>query len=1106
MTDPQLVLMPVERVGAPTLDDAQQAVLAAGDRAQLVLGPAGSGKTTLLLAALADATAADESAVLGIVPDLATARRWRTRLVEWTGRPAPRITTVYAHALQLVQQDAELRGLEPPRLLSAADQLRMIADVLAASRPASWPVLYQDALATRRFAERVRDFIGQAARSGWAPDGLAEAGRVEAGRPQAGRTEVGRADAWPAIAEVWRRYRRVLALSGAVDYGELLDRAAALAAVGSGPALRLLCVEDYADLDPGQLALLRAMPGEGTRVLAAADPDQVADRFRGASEDAVSGFASIFPGAARPVLLTGSHRFGSAVEDARLGVAVGLPLAGLPAAAVRQARTARVAARRTTLDVITYPDGFAEGAGVAGLLRRLATAHLAEDPVPRWRDAAVLMRTAEQVAAMEQALSTAGIPVAAASNNRLMDEPVVALLATALQLSCRAAGVGVSAPDPGRVVELALAPICGADPVQLRQLLTALQRTALTEANPLSRQPGAVLAEALIDPGSLLALDPDRYPAVRAVERLQARLQQAARQIEQGEDAAAVLWTLWSENPRGPGRWASRLRAAALGGGAEATIAHRALDAVLALFAEARRSPARGGRIQAGELLAALPSQPWPGGSQAATSGQIRNAVAVLTAHRARGLQWPLTVVAGVQEGTWPSEAGGLGLLGEELLQPGGSARTARESHIAAERRLFSLACTRASEHLVVTAVAAGSWDPGGPQPSRFLADLGVPARAAAPESSRAATPVDMVARARLLHGSQSQPQQMASAAARLAGLVGDPDFPWADPGRWWGLADRSRAPEPMLTADEPAVLSVTALSELADCPRRWFLNRILHATRPGEAATGVGRLVHRIHEGWVTGEIERSMIAAEDVLDRVWSSIPFDADWYSRRRRSEVRDALRRLLAWQESTADRLEFAERQFAVEAVLADGSAVRLRGTADVGMRNSDGSIAVLDLKTAKSAPTRAEVARHVQLAGYQWAVQQGGLGDPDDQADAAELAEGSADGATEPAGGIDPTVVTEPGVAGEPSGAAESAGAALLMAAIPDRAGSDHPKVLWQPPLAEADPAQRWFEETLSGAVAGLRAEDFPATPSGSCRTCPVRQLCPARSPSHEVTL
>ena len=33
------------------------------------------------------------------------------------------------------------------------------------------------------------------------------------------------------------------------------------------------------------------------------------------------------------------------------------------------------------------------------------------------------------------------------------------------------------------------------------------------------------------------------------------------------------------------------------------------------------------------------------------------------------------------------------------------------------------------------------------------------------------------------------------------------------------------------------------------------------------DTATGVGRLVHRIHEGWVKGDIARDMAAAEEVI-----------------------------------------------------------------------------------------------------------------------------------------------------------------------------------------------------------------------------------------------
>ena len=40
----------------------------------------------------------------------------------------------------------------------------------------------------------------------------------------------------------------------------------------------------------------------------------------------------------------------------------------------------------------------------------------------------------------------------------------------------------------------------------------------------------------------------------------------------------------------------------------------------------------------------------------------------------------------------------------------------------------------------------------------------------------------------------------------------------------------------------------------------------------------------------------------------------------------------------------------------------------------------------------------------------------------------------------------------------------------------------------------------WLDE----AIARVRAEDFPAVPSGDCRTCPYVSACPAQPEGREV--
>ncbi len=1042
------------------LDAAQRRIVESSTGAQLVLGPAGSGKSTVLIEAIAARLLSGWRAehMLGIAASQSAARRWRTAVVARTGFQAPQITTLHSLALQMVSADAAQRRMQPPRLLSADDQLAIISDVLAATRPRDWPALFVDALRTRAFAESVRDFIGRAALAGWSPDRLAQAEPAPA--------------VWEPLAGVWRRYRKVVALAGAMDYTDLLLRATRLGAAASASALgwRLICVDEYGALDAVRLGLLRSVaPPEG-RLIAVTDPDQVIDAFRGAAERSHADFAELFPHAVPPVVLTGCHRFGPELDALRHRLVAALPMAGVPGSVVRSHRALRRAPGRTTVDLITYPDGVSETAGIAGILRRFATASLADGAPPRWSDAAVLVRTAGQAIAVEQALLAAEIPVQRVATGRwLADEPVVALLVAGLQVAAHGAGLPVGQPPGQRVIDMLVSPMAGADPVELRRLLIALRRSEVSRAVAEGRTPRGsheLLTAALTDSAVLAAVDADRYPAVRQALALRRRIGEAARLIASGSGAAEPLWALWSDDPAGPGTWAQMLQNTALGSGPGSATAHRDLDAAIALLAEAQRSPARGGGRQVLDFLADVPRLPWPGDRMG--SGRPEPAgVCLLTAHRSTGRQWPLVVVAGVQEGVWPSDAGGTGLLGEDLLTGGAaSPEAARSAHAADERRLFHVACTRAAHHLVVTAVAEQR-DPTGAQPSRLLADLGVDPRSGGTVRGNRLTTTGLVAELRRAAADpDSSPQIRSAAVARLSQLSGDPDFSWAEPSRWWGVACPTRAPDPLCPPDLPVTLTVTGLTELAACPWRWYVTRMLGAGKPAGTAAGIGRLVHRVNEAWANAELSRDIDAGLEVVDRVWGSLPFEAAWHSRRRRQEVAESLLRLLAWQEANADRIVFAERSFEVLVDVPDGDAVRLRGKADVAVRSGGAALAVLDLKTAKSPPSRAEVVRHVQLAGYQLAAQAGALDDD-----------------------------------GDPNAGQPPAGAGLLMASVADGASGRAPKVLWQPPLLLDDPeTSGWFTDTLAAAVDRLRSERFPAIESAACRACPVSQLCPAKNP------
>ena len=263
-----------------------------------------------------------------------------------------------------------------------------------------------------------------------------------------------------------------------------------------------------------------------------------------------------------------------------------------------------------------------------------------------------------------------------------------------------------------------------------------------------------------------------------------------------------VLWAVWSSTD-----WPERLRSAALrpgGGYTAAASAHRDLDAVVALFELANRLPAqRRGEIGMAAFLEDINALRLPQEVRGAQESD-RDHVRLLSAHRAKGLEWELVVVASVQEGQWPDVRLRSDLLRVAELGPRGRIEGLTHADLLAEeRRLMYVACTRARSWLVVSAVAERV--EGGLQASRFLAELGqeveaMPVRSASPMSAegliaalREAAEAPAVVRAD--GSSDPQVEELRGAAIqRLAALAlraqeSGPLGPMAaaDPTRWWG-------------------------------------------------------------------------------------------------------------------------------------------------------------------------------------------------------------------------------------------------------------------------------------------------------------------------------
>ncbi|MFJ9027962.1 ATP-dependent helicase [Streptomyces sp. NPDC102274] len=617
-------------------------------------------------------------------------------------------------------------------------------------------------------------------------------------------------------------------------------------------------------------------------------------------------------------------------------------------------------------------------------------------------------------------------------------------------------------------VETALAllasPLGGMDAADLRRLGRALRDEERAGGNRVPAASDALLARALAEPERLVAHDP---AYARGAQRLGALLRKARELLEGGGTAEEALWELWDGTS-----WPGRLERSALRGGAGGRNADRDLDAVCALFDAAARAEERTGGRGALNFLEELDAQDIA--ADTLSRRAVRpDAVRLMTAHRSKGLEWRLVVVAGVQEGLWPDlrrrgsllEADRIGRDGlAEPLSPG--------ALLTEERRLFYVAATRARDRLVVTAVKAPADD--GDQPSRFLTELGVEPRdiTGRPRRPLAVAPLVAELRATTVDPEASAALRAAAARrlARLAALSdedGQALVPAAHPHRWWGLYEPTHSTVPLRDRDQPVALSGSALDQLANtCALQWFLGREVKADAPATAAQGFGNVVHVLADEVASGRTPADLDVLMERLDSVWDALAFDAPWKSQQEKAQARVALERFLRWHVMDRGRTPAATEHGFDVTLEAGAYEVRIRGSMDRVEKDAEGRAYVVDFKTGKQAPTKDEVAHHPQLAVYQLAVREGALDEIFD------------------------------GRRPEPGGAEL---VQLRQAAPKKEGGEELPRIQAQEPLAG-----EWVGELLTTAAGRVLDERFTPTTGQHCGHCAFRASCSAQPEGQQV--
>ncbi|MEV6946483.1 ATP-dependent DNA helicase [Streptomyces sp. NPDC051172] len=1112
----RLLRTPPIRQDPPRLDAPQRSVVDHRGGPLLVLAGPGTGKTTTLVESVAAriARGGDPERILVLTFSRKAAVELRDRMALRIGAArAPQATTFHSFCYALVRahQDSDL-FVEPLRLLSGPEQDVTVRELLAGQAELErlglahvrWPDELRACLTTRGFADEVRAVLARSRELGLGPGALDAFAR-----------RIGRPD-WRAAATFLAEYLDVLDLQGVLDYAELVHRAVLLArrpeaAERLAARYDAVFVDEYQDTDAAQVRLLHALAGGGRTLVAFGDPDQSIYAFRGADVGGILEFPGAFPradGRPAPVeVLRTSRRSGAALLTATRLLTQRMPLTRLPAEKVRAHRDLAPVRDGGRVEVYTYPTPGTELDNIADILRR---AHL-EDGVP-WREMAVLVRAGSRtIPTVRRALTAAGVPLDIDGDDLpLRHEPAVAPLLTALRAVAEAEAAGTEVPDaagaepasegvlpeedgpaeavsPGLVPEesetgacwlgtetaltLLASPLAGMDAADLRRLGRALRDEERAAGNPLPPPSDELLARALAEPERLVAHDP---AYARGAQRLGALLRTARERLASGGTVEEALWDLWDGTP-----WPTRLERSARRGGAAGRNADRDLDAVCALFATAARAEERTGGRGALNFLEEVEAEDIA--ADTLTRRAVRpDAVRLMTAHRAKGLEWRLVVVAGVQEGLWPDlrrrgsllEADRIGRDGlAEPLTPG--------ALLAEERRLFYVAATRARERLVVTAVKAPADD--GDQPSRFLTELGVEPRDVTGRPRRPLSVAALVAELRATtvdpRVSDTLREAAAHRLARLAALAdedGRPLVPSAHPYRWWGMYEPTESKVPLRNRDQPVVLSGSALDQLANtCALQWFLGREVKADAPATAAQGFGNVVHVLADEVASGHTPADLAVLMERLDSVWNALAFDAPWKSAQEKENARVALERFLKWHVDTggarAGRTPVASEHGFDVTLEAGDYEVRIRGSMDRVEADGEGRAYVVDFKTGKQAPTAREVARHPQLAVYQLAVREGAVDE-------------AFDGARPEPGGAELVQLRQ--------------GAALRDG------GETLPKVQAQDPVEGA--AGEWVGELLANAAGKVLDERFTPSAGQHCSHCAFQASCSARPEGRHV--
>ena len=894
----------------------------------LVLGQAGSGKTSTLIAAIANRIAAgeDPNKILALTYGRQSASKLRDQVA--SANPTahtvaePIARTFHSIAFMILNDPINLESSADKKyvLLSGAEQDAQIRQLLEldAANPAqsNWPQDLIPALTTKGFAKELREFIGRATERGSSPEELSKFAKKYDQKY------------WPAICQFWERYQNAMALRDAttthsfnrVDPSEIV--VLAVDKLESNQRLlqkyqklfQIIYVDAFQESDRAQRKLLQLL--SGPELVIFADPDSAVGRFRGADPDN---------------LISDLEQFGIKKKitlDKRL----------------RPVASQQVALLSSASEEANF------------IAHQFRSAHLTSK-MP-WSQMAVIVRSpGPQITALQRAFAMNSIPVEIdAQAASLGDNPAIKPIITVAQIALGQLKITSSNWDE---IELLLkSEFAGADAISIRQM-----RIALSKAQ--KHNPPKSSTDLILD--HLTCPTPDLpWEELTSLKRINDLIKEAKKALSKSPDISDLLWSIWSNGKNYEGELISRVwQQTALAGGNRGMIADQNLDAVITLFEVARRFSERLPEAKPSLFIDQLLGEKILADT-ITTTAQRGEVVQVMTVHSAKGLEWELVALAGMQEGSWPNLKQRGSLLGSERLVEifrHGISNIEQLDAISAaglmqdEKRLLNVALTRASKQLFVTAITGEDT-----QPSSYFEKL-APQEIQLHQSQRSITqPALVAALRRIATVSDKEDSQFAARALKTLASNG---VKVADPKHWVGVKPVS-TDLPVISPQEQLRISPSSLESFTECGLKWMLEQ--SGGRDADSTAQVlGSAIHVI-AAQLKDQPTLTLDELEGKLKGAWSLIDMNQGWIKDYEYRRAASMLKKFYGWHSENKNQLIGVEEKFEFKL----GSAI-VSGSIDRVELTNEGKYYIVDLKTGATPISYEDAQQNKQLQSYQLAV-------------------------------------------------------------------------------------------------------------------------------------